>query len=56
MKGVKLAVVVGLIVVFSAALASAETSLGTAIRSLANPYHADWAEAQFEVKGQAPSL
>lgn len=46
MKNFKCAVVmvVGLFFVFSATFAAAETSLGTAIRSLENPYHADWAE------------
>lgn len=46
MKSFKFAVVVlvGLFLLSFATLANAETSMGTAIRSLANPYHADWAE------------
>jgi ribose transport system substrate-binding protein len=46
MRNFKIAVVilVGLFLMSAATLAGAETSLGTAIRSLENPYHADWAK------------
>jgi ribose transport system substrate-binding protein len=46
MRNLKVAVVVviGMLAMAVAAPASAETTLGTAIRSLENPYHADWAE------------
>ncbi len=46
MKGFKFVMVmlVGLCLVVSATFAGAETSVGTAIRSLENPYHATWAK------------
>jgi len=43
MRSMKFAAVVLVGLLLSAPLVGAETSLGTAIRSLENPYHADWA-------------
>lgn len=40
---ISIVVLIGLFLVSSLVFAADETSLGTAIRSLENPYHADWA-------------